>query len=212
MVTTTAVRVDEPGSTVPDQYLNVDNLHFKPICSRLAKGVFWASVTLEQNTSTTRWHGHVMRALSTATFYIGAFALIPITLIEAVSSSCFALIGIVLNQLIYKNQSDFLRKHSLKALSYSLNCTLSLVGTFAVKKFLPSSHWAYTVADHACHVGSAVFIQTCTRRNDPIPSRIARSLNPILDDLPALRDDIINLMARDTLLPEREREPISKTL
>ena len=205
--------VNAPPPPVEENYLNTNNLHFKPICARLERGVLWASATLQQNASTTHWHGHVVRFLSKATLGIGSLAVIPIALIEAGGTVVLVAIGLTFNALIYDDRSEFLQKHSLKALSYSLNSAAVLVASIVLCVTTPTSqyHFPHALIDHILHIGSALFIQgfarpILDRRAERDPSLAGNlALNLLADSYPDSALDLLNQLQRDFGIPMRNQ-------
>lgn len=198
--------------TIANPYLS-DNLHFKPICARLGRGVLWTTTTLQKKASETEWHGHVVRFLSKATLFLGAVILVPLALIESVSLFIIGGLGIAINKFLCQSRSQFLQKYSLKAISYAIHSGVVTIAMFILGLKNPNLkyHTNNALVDQALYLGSAGFTQmTFGTAVDLAAGRspqmaFERSLNLFVDSHPDLLNDIMTQIQRDFGLNLRER-------
>jgi hypothetical protein len=194
-------------------YLNADNLHFKPLAARLARATLWGSTSLEQKASTANWQGHAVHILSKAALFIGIAICVPVALIEAVSLFLIAGLGLLANNFLQNNRSEFLQKHALKCLSYSIHSLISGIALFLYGLKNPNLryHTAYALADHILHLGSAGFTQAfiggiLDQRAGRSPQEtLARTVNLLSDSHPDVLNDIVAQIQNDFDVNLRER-------
>lgn len=185
------------------------NLHFKPISARLARGVFWTATSIQKCAQEDRWHGFFVVMISKVAFFTGAILCIPIALIETAAGLALGAVGILLNQVFCNNRSEFLQKHSLKALSFaSHSCALSILLFLFETIKIPELrfHIAYVVADHTLHLGSAALVQGVLGASWTDPdSAMTRVFNLLKDSHPDLLEDFLAQL-NNSSLGERIRQ------
>lgn len=198
---------------VANPYLNRGNLHFKPICARLGRGVLWSSTSLQRNAHTNNWRGRVIHFASKAALFIGASTCIPIALIEAISLFIISGIGLLINNFLFSNRNEFFQKYSLMSLSYSVHSLAVAVALFVLGLKNPNLRFftPNVLGDHALHLGSAAFSQGLIggiidqRVNRNAQETIQRTQNLIRDGHPDMLNDVINQLQIDFNLNLRER-------
>ncbi len=138
-----------------------ENLHFKPICARIARCTGWASISL-QRYSSSEWHGHILTFLSQATLVAGAILCIPLSLIESVAGFAIGSVGILINRFLIQDRSELIQKHSLKYISYSLHSLILSITALVIGLKRPMIRYqtANAIFDWVIHIGSAAFIQS----------------------------------------------------
>jgi len=213
-------RKEDPMNVVSPDFLT-GNLHFKPFCVRISRGVVGIATTMQKNASTTEWHGHIVTFLSKASIVACVAVCIPLALAEAVAAFVLAGIGIALNRIFLDSKSEFFQKHSVKALSYAVHSAVATIVLFVLGIKNPNLKFQTTnaVLDHVLHIGSAGFIQ-CTfgavldrSAGRSAQLAITRSINLFSDSHPDLLNDIgmqlqedfdINIRARMRQIPGLE--------
>lgn len=199
-------------------YLERNNLHFKPISARLTRGVIGASTAVMNSASETKWHGKVVRLIGKGTLLTGSVLSVPVALIELLSLTLIGTTGLAFNKLLYKNQSLFLQKHSLKSLSYALHSGTMVVALLLLIRKLPHIH-LYTVQalmDYTLYLGTAGAVQHWAGIYlDPLAGRdpdlaVTRPLYLLVDNYQMVGNDIVHQIQYDfniTLRSEWRQTP-----
>ena len=194
-------------------YLSSGNLHWKPVTAHFARGSLWLTTVLQRNASPMAWYGRAVVFLSKANLVLTAFVLLPVAFIETTALFIIGGLGVVCNKLVYRNESEFIQKHSLKAIAYGLHSSIMVIALFAlgVMAFPLREHTPRALIDHGIHLVIAALVQTtvgavldrAVGREDR--SSVVRLLNLFWDSHPALINDVITQVQRDLNLNLRSK-------
>ncbi len=199
----------ESTSTLPSPYLLQDNLHFKPISARWGISMLNFSTELakpyEGDENASMW-------LSKTVLVVGGVLSGFLATIEAVAVGTFAVLGIVFSFCI---SSEFLEKHSLKALSFSIHSVFILIASIiAIRHLKISTSYRNNVFfNHALYLGAAALAQLVVGgifdsrkrriRDEDEQKRIClqRIGYAVIDDLPDFVGDFSRGWLLDSPLP-----------
>ncbi|HSX10147.1 MAG TPA: hypothetical protein VLF94_00300 [Chlamydiales bacterium] len=195
-------------------YLSRENLHFKPISARLMRGVLWGATTLEKKSNDIDWQGRAVHVASKAVMYTGAVLCIVIAAVEATCLLPIAAIGLLLNYFLREGaENGFLRKHSLKCVSYVLHNLLLQAALIGIMYQNPDLKYYTTnaILDNALYLLSAAAVQGIIggrmdlHYHRPLELTGWRVLNLFRDGHPHMMLDVFDQVQRDTGTDLRER-------
>lgn len=191
--------------TSATSYLEQNNLHFKPISARMVRGVLGLSTTVINHASETRWHGKVVWFVGKGTLLAGSALTVPVALIEVLSLTLIGTTALAFNKLLCQNQSLFLQKHSLKALSYALHSATMVVALLVLMTKLPHIrlHTVQALIDYTLYLGTAGLVQCLAGTYlDRLAGRdpdlaITRPLHLLLENYQMAGNDIVHQIQYD---------------
>jgi hypothetical protein len=189
-------------------YLVQGNLSFKPIGGRI--GSFAVSLYNDGTEGVNRElkFGKVILALSKATLAAAGALVILVSAVEFVAAGTLGVLGYMFCSVRFL-RSEFMEKHTLKAFSYSLSSAAYAIAplVLALSRRFPNTFTTQAIANHACHVAPALFVQATVgyrfdvRRGleEEAAQRTAlrRAAYVIADDLPYAAGEILTGFLRD---------------
>ena len=151
------------------------NLHYRPFSSHLTRAVAFGATSAhhlakENNT----WQGRIITLISKGSLFIGACFIVPLALIETITSLALATMALAAKGFLSSNWIDFLQKYSwidflqkysLKFLSFALHSGVTAIVNFILAFRMPELHFhtVNALVDNGIYLGTAVFTQFVTR-------------------------------------------------
>lgn len=194
---------------IPDDPLNTDVLHVKPISHQICRGITYLGTTLQQSANPNHPHGQIRIGFAKGIVATGYVLNTIIALVESIAALTFAALALSLHAAT-KGRSTLIQKITLKMCAYYIN-TLLIATTQIVclkKGKFSRHHTLNAAANHAIHATAALAAQFVgfyfderTGRNpvndDRIPPAIIRALRVIIEIAPTAFFDISTGAARD---------------
>lgn len=175
-----------------------NNLHFKPINTRILETTNFISIYLDQ---------HSKPILGKIILITGTFLTLPIAAIETIALVSIGIIGITLNALT-QWKCDGLQKYTLKSFSYSLHSFMTIIfcifNIYSCKN--KGHHTGAAILNHYLYLRSAALVQNsigkymCKKTQGVLEADKtirARVANLLREDLEGLMTDLTFALSRD---------------